>query len=829
MRRRAATRARWWILAIIVLLPVILYWPLVLGRKVIFWGTPMLQFWPWRRFAAGELRAGRLPLWNPYAGNGVPLLADHQSAIFYPPNLIFWILPVERAMGLSLVLHAILSGAAMYALARELEMTRLGGLVAALSFMFSGYMVARGSFLTEISALCWLPLLWLYGRRLVRHRRLHDLALLSVLIALQFLAGHAQTWFYSLCSLGLYGLWQVWEWGKSGNGEMNKRANEQISKGSVSHIPQKIWPLAIRYSLLLLAVIWGVALAGVQFLPTLELSQMAGRSDRGDWQTYALQYSLWPWRLITLLLPDFFGNPAQRTYWGYATYWEDAGHIGVLPFLFAPLAIVTWARRRKLDPHASSSMSEVPFFASLAIFSLLMALGKNTPFYMFFFRYVPGFDAFQAPARWLCIYTPAMALLAGVGADALCPSKRLTFVCRLGVAGGIGIALTTAVSKTLLSDVEATFFGPLIQFAILFAIAMLLFLWGQTKTVRFGRWQLGRLAWQGSVLLVIAADLILSGHDLNPAIDPALYEPQTQIGDFLKGDGPQGRTFYFADTRQKNVFDRYLDFGDYGPKDVKHWWELRESLLPDLGMVEYLYSANTFEPLVERRYYALLQAIEEMPREAAQRVLGTMNVAYILDPSPDLDGEIAYRSPSVNVYRNPYLLPRAYGVCDGRAVSFPEEALATLTAPDFDPTHQVILEWPNVTQPETQNIQPATCDLQLATLLPSTPNQVKIWIVLPHPGYLMLGDTFYPGWQAWVDGRRAQVLRANYAFRAVHLDAGEHEVRFRYRPRSLILGTICSAIALMGVVWAHLKSKAMYTVLRTGKGARTCSRPTEGA
>ena len=127
--------------------------------------------------------------------DGLPLLADHQSAVFYPPNLIFLVLPIERALGLSLVFHAILAGGAMYAFARELGLTRLGGMVSALAFMFSGYMVARGSFLTEVSALPWLPLLLLYGRRLVRRGKRIDAALLAVSLALQFLAGHAQTWF----------------------------------------------------------------------------------------------------------------------------------------------------------------------------------------------------------------------------------------------------------------------------------------------------------------------------------------------------------------------------------------------------------------------------------------------------------------------------------------------------------------------------------------------------------------------------------------------------------------------------------------------------------
>lgn len=800
-KMRSVPRAAWLVVALLVAVPLILYWPFVFGGKVLFWGTPLLQFWPWRTFAAQELRAGRLPLWNPYSGNGTPLLADHQSAVLYPLNLIFWVLPVERAMGLSLVLHAIVAGVTTYALARELGLTRCGGTVAALAFMLSGYMVARGSFLTEVSALPWLPLLWLYGWRVMRRRRLRDLVLLSVAIALQFLAGHAQTWFYSLVALALCGLWEGWLVAMQGR-----------DPGSIK--PQT-WGRLRRWvgggALLALAVVWGTALSAAQFLPTLELSRMAGRAARTGWGEYALQYSLWPWRLLTLLLPDLFGNPAHGNYWGYATYWEDAGYIGVLPSVFAILAVLFWGWRRLRRREMLPVLRHVPLFALLALFALLMALGKNTPFYMLFFRYVPGFGTFQAPARWLCVYTPAMALLAGIGVDGLRPSRRLTFVCRLAAVGAVGIALTALAAKWLLAGVKATFFDPMIQFAALLAGTMGLILWGQPlregKVPRLGPLHLRTSAWQVVVALFVAADLIYAGWHLNPAADPSLYHPDTEIGAFLAGDGPQGRTFYPAEGREEVMWGRYLSFEDYGPTDAAHWREVREAQLPDTGIVERLPSANSFEPLVEARYYSLLETAEDLPGETALRVLGLMNVAYVLDPSPDLGLELAYRSPSVNVYRNPALLPRAYVVCDVRLVSSSSEAMEVLASPTFDPTREVVLEADLPQKPATPDAGHATCDPQPATLLPSLPNRATIRAVLPKPGYLILADTFYPGWQAYVDGQRVDVLRANYAFRAVQLGAGTHEVQFRYRPWSFAIGVACSALALICAVVAWVLSR----------------------
>ena len=95
--------------ALIVLIPLLLYWRLVFAGEVLYWGVPLFQFYPWHSLVAEAVRAGHLPLWTDLLGNGVPLLANHQSATFYPFNLIYLVIPVEYAMGYSVVLHLILA------------------------------------------------------------------------------------------------------------------------------------------------------------------------------------------------------------------------------------------------------------------------------------------------------------------------------------------------------------------------------------------------------------------------------------------------------------------------------------------------------------------------------------------------------------------------------------------------------------------------------------------------------------------------------------------------------------------------------------------------
>ena len=130
---------------------------------------------------------------------------------------------------------------------------------------------------------------------------------------MQWLAGHAQTAWYTLLFLGVWVLW----------------------RGSAF----SSWPrFKAAVAGLALAGLTGFALSAIQLLPTLQYLLNSSRSASLN-EAYALTYSFWPWRLTGLIVPDLFGNPARSGYWGYANYYEDAIYIGLLPFLLAIHAV----------------------------------------------------------------------------------------------------------------------------------------------------------------------------------------------------------------------------------------------------------------------------------------------------------------------------------------------------------------------------------------------------------------------------------------------------------------------------------------------------------
>lgn len=156
-------------------------------------------------------------------------------------------------------------------------------------------------------------------------------------------------------------------------------------------------------------------------------------------------------------------------------------------------------------------------------------------------------------------------------------------------------------------------------------------------------------------------------------------------------------------------------------------------------------------------------------------------------------------SGDVKVYENLDVLPRAFVVHRARAVqAFPA---------DFDPTAEIIINGEGL---DTVPTGPESVRVTVYE-----PEHVEVVVELTAPGYLVLTDAHYPGWQAWVDGQEVPIATANLLFRAVYLDAGRHEVEFRFRPPSLYLGAAISLVALMGI-----GSGSLFAACRTRRQAR---------
>jgi hypothetical protein len=773
----------------LVLFPLILLWRPLFAGEAFFWGTPLLQFIPWQRLAASMWRSGHLPLWNSMVGCGAPLAANYQTAAFYPLNALHLVVRSEVALSWTVALHIGLTGLGMYRWGRAIGLDQFPALIGALALEGSGLLVGRAAlFPSIVLTFPWIPI-WLWrAEALVKLRRgdgmlcgvgLRNGLWLGLALGLGLLAGHAQTGFYGGLLTAVYLVVRTVQ---------EARGRKWAKKGQAYQFSLRVLGVS------LLSLLLGVCLAAVQLVPTTELLLESQRSTGADYR-FAMTYSFWPWRAITFVAPDFFGNPGRGSYWGYATYWEDAGYVGLLPLLLAVGAVTgpSVGDSRVSGPSRSTvrrgpcGRSLVGFWSAGVTVSLVLALGKNTPVFPLLFQRVPGLDLFRAPARWLAVTTVGLAALAAIGAQQWWPKREGRR--RRGLLGAtVGGALLVGgmVAPRMAPDIPSTF-GP----ATARLGGMLILVGAMVISARRTVW------WQKSVLLFVAVDLLVFGWPLIPTVDRSLYRGDTATATIIKRERADARVYWPMDPKHHRLVSDahyrvkfgYLNFRDFGPRDISYWWGMREAQLPNVGLLDGLPSASHFDPLLVGRYADMLRAALKTPE-----VLRTMGTTHVASDREWSGGEPVHSSGSATFYRLPSAPGRAWAVPAARYAP-PEETMARLTAQDFDPLVEVLLEG------ETAEETSAPCEeiRGAEVVLQDGPNRVTIRATIDAPGYVVLADTWYPGWQATVDGEPAELLKANHAFRAVHVEAGEHRIEMRYRPTSIVVGGVTS-LATLGLL-----------------------------
>lgn len=744
--RLKSSRASWLPLILLAVTLLLLFYRLLIG-EVFFWGLPALQFVPWRQFAWNLLRDGVLPLWNPYNGGGAPLFANYQSALLYPLNWAGLVLPLAWQMSVTAVLHLFIAGWGMWAFTGRLGVPELGRGLSTLAFALTGYLVARLGTYPTISAAAWLPwLLWAVLGVLSRNHR-RDLAWLALFTALQLLAGHAQTAWYSLLLVGGFGLWQMFT---------RRPAN---------------WR---RLALIAGALLLGAGVAALQLLATGELLLQSQRSD-GVEMDFAMNFSYAPSRILNLLSPNVFGTPADGSYFTKGAFFEDAVYIGLLPLvsaLAAALSWVWWKVRRAARPAYYAS---VPFWLAVVVVGVVFALGNYTPIFPFLYQHIPTFDLFQAPERWHLWTVFGLSVLAGIGVGAWGRGKWLLFGTRLLTAACLGaVVLALLAPRWLPPEVAQNDGVRVVMQAVIFtglmgALAGDLTLIQPEVNSRRYRW------WSLAVLVVVAVDLGLAGRGLNPTLPASFFDERDS------GIIREYRAYWPEAAQEALMYDRLFRFDDYRVA-VDHSRLARDSSLPNLNLMDGEKLLNNFDPLLIGHFADYLRLLEQS--EDPSKLLMAARVTAVYDANGQLTASNSELQQWVNF---------ADSVCWHEDDHSLKAALLSSEWPALQQVHLIgIGACPPV--PDAISSDSQVLDRQLSAL--SSQFEVKT----DTGGLLYIPHTYYPGWQAFVDSQPARILRANLAFMAVEVPAGTTEVRLDYRPWWLLPGTLISLLSLVGLL-----------------------------
>lgn len=759
------------------------------------------QFTPWRLFARASLLAGHLPAWNPYSLSGAPLIATQQSAVFYPINLLLLAVPFERTFVWSAVLRLWIAGMLTFLLAGRLGLSWLPRMIAALAFMLCGFLIV-GIGHPHTGAAVWLPGVVLAVEMVLaaeaRAAGLRATALLALIVGIQFTAGHLETSVDILLASALYLLIR-WR---------------QLARSAPAGEPVGLRPLILFGS----GVALGTALGAMQLLPFLEWLRL---SDEVGKRAAAGGFVLWNGGELKnlLLLPLFvFPNLYNRPTWDLPyfdflpwgrNYHADMLYVGVLPFL---LSIVALARCWRTTP-------VVRAWAIVALLCLGRAL------------YLPIFDWLNhlpllelgKPHMVRLLASFGVCVLAGFGAETLLRDGRgrearharlWQNLCAGVVAAGVVLALLgrvvlpahrdrlIAVDRYLAEDFDRSIGGPprppeyfdgqarrmaentirafrLHNFSMYMPAAI-------AACALVAGWAARRRGWtvglSGALGVLVAGDLVGFASGYNPAIPRRDFYPRPAIVDTLARDTT---LFRFSATVRDLTADAHMMFG-----------------LSDIRGLDF-----------PTRWYAGYAGLA--PQHVAWRkitfdgfsspLLRVLNLKYIFAGeertplSPDLvERVIPTAGGRLWELRHPQ--PRSFMVYSARTVASDDEAKRLLRATPESVFSRVLLTTDPRSGPAPALPAGPGDDVSDVRVVSYAPERSTWRVTTDHPGYLFTSDAYYPGWEAELDGRRVPLYRANLAFRAVYVPAGEHLVVHRFVPRSIQIGLAVAAASLLVVV-----------------------------
>jgi hypothetical protein len=373
----------------------------------------LTYFTPYWAYRMAELRGGHLPLWNPYLFTGAPFLANPQAAVLYPLHWpLIWLEPAQALIWSALV-HVWLACGFMCLLARRsLGLSWPASWLAGALFGLGGFTLAKIENINQLNGLAWLPaLLWLFDEACQADgvaARVRWGVALAIAIALQLLAGHTQTAFINLTGLIVYGAWPLV---RLAGGRMRRRSGAHPAGTQICSTRQAVPPAFRCLLAFVLATAAAVTLSAAQLLPSLELTRLSARAGGLPYRL-AVSFSLHPSLLLQTLLPPVGGGLAQA--FGSEGYAEFVGYVGVTALVLAGIGASGLARSRA-NGRTSGRRGGLVMLAGVGLF---LALGAYNPVSYVLWRFAPGFDLFRAPARWLALYSVAIAGLAGMGWDA---------------------------------------------------------------------------------------------------------------------------------------------------------------------------------------------------------------------------------------------------------------------------------------------------------------------------------------------------------------------------------------------------------------------------
>ncbi|HET8541867.1 MAG TPA: YfhO family protein [Anaeromyxobacter sp.] len=709
---------------------------------------------PTKRWIAEELARGRLPEWNPYAGMGMPVVANAIDAPLHPFNLLLVALSPAGGLKAWILLCVGLAAVGALVWARMLGRTATASAIAALAFSISGPFVSSTDNVTYLTAYASLPWVFAAAHFHVRRGGSVGLALVGAASALSAASGDPQGWAFAVALLPAYAAIV---------------AEPGARKGAV------LRGIAASASAIVAAAPFMVPVA--LWLPHSYRAAGLDAALRDTW-------NLHPLRLVEFVVPGLFRHePGELNPLAFGAYagnastqlpWFRSIYVGASVIALIVLGIVRDRSARWLVALA------VAFgWASLGPYAGFGQITSHVPI-------LDGFRYWEKLTVWVAMLG---AILAATGADALLTgdgARPFSRAAAIAAALALGTAAIAAASPRFVAAVSGgsspaaeALAANCTRGALHVAVALAVL---AALIAAVARHKLPTHAAAAALVALVALDLGAANRDAY-VLGPLEREAQPPLASGLRPD--QDRVV----TPFPSVLNRWPEFGPVGSM-----WEWGRRTLAVAWNVGFrIGSMNDYAPLREARWARVQQEVVRRKLEASMSLFGFGHMVVPLDPGNAVLAGV--RMPFNVSGRDPELpaflveIPhRPRGYVAQRVETVDEAAALAFAVTGGIPGLSVIEEEVRADR------GPPVSDVRIVQ---DVPGDTEFDVRLDAPGLFVVNDLYAPGWVATVDGEPTRVVRTNCVARGVWLEAGAHRVRFRYRTPGLVAGVV---IALAGAV-----------------------------
>lgn len=681
------------------------------------------QLYPWRHLTVESWKLGEVPLWNPFSFSGTQHAGNYQSAAFSPFNFLFFILSEADAWSALILLQPLLAGLFMYGFIRTLKYSKAAGVIAAFSFMFCGFSVVWMGYGTLVHAVLWLPFILTGIHGYVRTKKWLYAVCIPVGIAASLVAGHFQISLYVAGFSSLY-------------------ASYSTLRGR--HIRTLMT--------FVLLFILGIIIALPQLIPAFNAYSQSSRSAN-FWNHGSIPFTY----LITLFAPDFYGNPVTRNDW-FGQYAEWASFTGVVPLM---LALYAALRKR---------VGTLFFFLSAITFLLL---ATPTPLNSLLYSLRVPVISTSAGSRIIVLFSFCIAVLSGIGIDCLVTDvKKKVRKPAIYLMTGVGIFLSIFWIILLAGKI----FPPdKLTIALRNSILPTAFAGAAFTAVGAGFFKVRKFQ-----LVVILPILLIS----LTGIDSLRYAKKWMPFEPREYMFPEIDLITFLDS----AIGSNRIYGTFGNELVTYFG------FPSIEGYDAVYQARYGEFISaasDGKIEPLQRSVVTMNKNGkyAQTFLDLMSVRYLVHRVSDGQQAWAYpfwkyadeyvqvyKDPQYEVYENKRAYPRVRFVSEYEVHTNPQEIISALLSDAFPRDRRIVLE-------EAPPEKPQEGEANVA-IVSETPNSLHLTTDSEVHKFLYVADVYENGWKAFIDGDEVSLYRANYAFRAISVPPGKHEVRFVYASAS---------------------------------------------